>query len=178
MESMKDVMLDLETLGNGKNACIVQIGACYFDRMTGEIGNTFKVNIDPTSSVKSGADIDAETVMWWMKQTDEARQSILVPGIEIENAIHRLNIFLEQANAIWSHATFDFVIVTETFKRLDIKPKFSYRSARDLRTLVDLGKINTKKFTREGTHHDALDDCKFQVKYAVDCINSINNDNK
>jgi hypothetical protein len=51
---MKDVMLDIETFGNGKHAAICQIGACYFDRSNGEIGATFKVNVDARSAEKSG----------------------------------------------------------------------------------------------------------------------------
>jgi len=39
---MKDVMLDVETLGTKSTAAIIQIGACYFDRETGEIGDKFK----------------------------------------------------------------------------------------------------------------------------------------
>lgn len=171
---MKDIMLDLETFGNGKNACIVQIGACYFDRVTGEIGFTFKVNVDARSSVKSGADIDADPIYFWLAQSREAIDSITAaPLLNINEAMAQLNIFLTDAKNIWSHATFDFVIMTETFKRLGIKPAFHYRAARDIRTLVELANVATSKHVREGTHHDALEDCKFQVKYCVTALNKI-----
>lgn len=55
-EEVKDVMIDFETLGNGKNAAVVQVGACYFDRGTGKIGGVFKRNIDARSAIKSGND--------------------------------------------------------------------------------------------------------------------------
>lgn len=170
---MKDVMLDFETLGNGKNKCLVQVGACYFDRVTGEIGDTYSANINPATHVKAGAMIDAETVMWWMAQSDEARASIMSNGRDVTAVMNELNDFLEPAARIWSHATFDFVTLGETLKQLDIKPKFKYRSGLDIRTLVYLAGINVKDTVREGTHHNGLDDCKHQVKYCVLALNAV-----
>lgn len=171
---VRDVMLDLETLGNGKNKAICQIGACYFDRETGEIGETFKVNVDVGSHVKVGAELDSDTVYWWLSQSKEAQESILKePKVSIQDAFNILNAFLAPAKAVWSHATFDFVAIQETFKQLNIKPLFHYRVARDLRTVVDLGKVTVTKQVREGLHHDALEDCKFQVKYCVAALNAI-----
>jgi exodeoxyribonuclease VIII len=173
---MKDVMLDLETFGIGPNACVVQIGACYFDRETGELGESFKANIDARSAVKNGAVIDADTVYWWLKQSKEAIASITTepqtPNSMEFDVFYALNIFLEGAKYVWSHATFDFVIVTNTLRRLSIKPSFKYTAARDIRTLVDLAGIG-KMQNREGIHHDALDDCKFQVAYCVEALNKL-----
>ena len=171
---MKDVMLDLETLGNGKDKCICQIGACYFDRDTGEIGETLKINVDAATHEKYGAKLDASTVYWWLSQSKEAQASILAnPKEDIVSAMNKLNTFLAGAKCIWSHATFDFVTITDTFKQLSIKPLFNYRAARDIRTLVDFGKVTVDKQLREGIHHDALDDCKFQVKYCVAALNKV-----
>lgn len=170
---MKDVMVDLETFGSGKNACIVQIGAVYFDRVTGELGDEFKINVDARSAVKSGAEIDADTIYWWLSQDKAAIASILEPGVSIEVAMGKLNAFLHGAKAIWSHATFDFVIISETLKRLGMKPKFRYSAARDIRTLIELSSVDAYSFAREGTHHDGLDDAKFQVKYCVAALNKL-----
>lgn len=173
---MTDVMIDFETFGNGKNACVVQVGAVYFNRRNGQIQDEFKVNIDAQSCIESGGEFDASTVYWWLSQSPEAIKSILAePRVDIRKAMMDLNLFLTQADNIWSHATFDFVILTETLKRLGIKPNFRYQAARDIRTLTDLAKLSTKdpQFAREGTHHDALDDCKFQVKYCVAAFNKI-----
>lgn len=173
---MKDVMIDLETLGNGKNACVTQIGACYFDRETGEIGKTFKVNVDARSSVKSGAEIDADTVYWWLKQSPEAVKSMTEGELlNITDAFNLLNTFLADAKCIWSHATFDFVIITETYKRLGIKTLFKYRAARDIRTLIDLAKVTIDDTPRTGVHHDGLADAEHQVKYCVKAFNKLSN---
>ena len=171
---MTDVMIDIETFGNGNRACIVQVGGCYFDRYTGEIGETFKMNIDATSSVKAGCEIDADTIYWWLGRSEEAIRSITeTPRIDVSGAMVAFNHFLKDAGNVWSHATFDFVIVTNTFKLLGIKPSFHYRAARDIRTLVNLAGTDTYKIKREGTHHDALADCLHQVNYCVEAFNRL-----
>ncbi len=171
---MKDVMLDLETMGNGSNAVIVQIGACYFDRKTGEIGDKFIINVDIESSLSEGFSVSGSTIYWWLNNDKEAIKSIIEgEKTPVKTAINMINDFLRKSECIWSHATFDFVIVMNHFHKLQIKPTFHYRSARDLRTLVDLSKIDHKQYSREGVHHNALDDCIYQVKYAVDCLNVI-----
>lgn len=167
-------MIDLETFGVNKSAVIVQIGACYFNEVTGEIGDAIKINVDPVSGVKAGCRMDAQTVCWWMNQSDEARKSILAdPKSNIHDAMNQLNNFLSGAKHIWSHATFDFVIVQEVLTLLGIPPKFQYKAARDIRTLSHLS--GNKKFdgVRTGTHHDALDDCLHQVKYCVEAMNRL-----
>ena len=171
---MKDAMLDFESFGHTKHACIVQVGACYFDRVTGEIGEVFKANIDARTAVQTGATIDADTVYWWLSQSKEAIASITAqPLLPIADVMRDLNQFLAPAKCIWSHATFDFVLLTEALKRLDIKPAFHYRTARDIRTLTDFARVTIDKQARDGVHHDALDDCKFQVKYCVLALNKL-----
>lgn len=163
---MKNVMIDLETFGIGTNACIVQVGACFFDTITGELGKEFKENIDARTAILNGAVADADTIYWWLAQSAEARASICKPGLEERVVLEKLNEFLKDAKFVWCHATFDFPIIMNAFKRLGIKPTITFRAARDLRTL---GELSGEWFSkpRTGTHHDALDDCKFQVQYCV-----------
>ncbi len=175
MDNYKDVMIDFETLGNGKDKCVCQVGAVYFDKTTGDLGKEIKLNIDAASHVRAGGKIDAETVYWWLKQSQEARDSIASSDrLPIEQAFVQLNEFLVEAKRIWSHATFDFVTLIDTMKQLNIKPSFSYKSGLDLRTLVYLaGDVSVDNTTREGIHHDGLADAKHQVKYAVKAMNRI-----
>lgn len=172
---MKHVMIDLETLGTGPDAVIIQIGACYFDPGTGEIGEKFSINVDAKSAVASGAKMDADTVYWWLSQSKEAVASILAePREDIKSAFLKLNDFLANAQQIWSHATFDFVIISQTFMRLNIKPSFPYKAARDIRTLIQLaGSITVDNTARLGTHHNGLDDALHQVNYCVLALNKI-----
>ena len=163
---MKRVMIDFETLGNGKQACVVQVGACYFEN--GGIGQCLKLQVDAEDAVRNGAEMDASTVYWWLAQSPEAIKSILAdPKLSERDAFNQLNAFLAGADEIWSHATFDFVILMEALKRLHIKPLFGYRVARDIRTLNALVKFDRDAIKREGTHHDGLDDAIYQARYVM-----------
>lgn len=177
--SMKDVMLDFETLGNGKDKCLRQVGAVYFDNITGELGQELKLTIDAATHEKIGGKLDASTVYWWLSQSDEARASILDPNkVDILVALSELNIFLSSATRIWSHATFDFVTLMDCLKQAAIKPSFSYKAGMDLRTLVYLAGTSVSDFLREGVHHDGLADAKHQVKYCVAAFNAVKTNSK
>lgn len=169
---MKRVMIDFETLGNGKHACIVQVGACYFG-LSG-IDAKLKLQVDAESATRNGAEMDASTVYWWLGQSPEAIKSILEqPRLDERAAMEQLNEFLADAEEIWSHATFDFVILMEALKRLNIKPKFGYRTARDIRTLNAFAKVDKDAIKREGTHHDGLDDAIYQATYVTAMLASL-----
>ncbi len=170
---MKDCMIDLETYGNGPDAVIVQVGAVYFDRETGKTGYSFQANIDPSSAVKAGRVIDPSTMEWWMQQSSHAQQSVMAePRLSHQDSMAGLAYYLGDAENVWSHATFDFVIVAHALKQAGLKPP-GFRSARDIRTLLDISGISPKDFTNDGVPHVALDDAIFQVKYTVAALQKI-----
>ncbi len=170
---MKDVMIDFETFGRGPNACICQVGAVYFDKVTGELGKEFAANIDAGTHQLSGAEFDASTIYFWLQQSEAARMSLFGDLQDAHTAMSALNAFLADATRIWSHATFDFVILTNALQRLGIKQSFKYKAGLDLRTLVYVAGINIDGFPREGTHHNGLADAKHQVKYTVAALNAV-----
>jgi hypothetical protein len=120
-----------------------------------------------------GFETNASTIYWWLKQDKQAQESISKVGRHFDGIIHELNTFFKKAKNVWSHATFDWVILMNHYNKLNVKPSCHYTTARDLRTLVDLANVEYKNVPRKGTHHNALDDCKFQVQYAVECFNKL-----
>lgn len=170
---MKDVMLDLETLGTRHSALILQIGACRFDRMTGEIGETFLRNVK-AGDLHDKFTTDYETIQWWMGQSQDARLSLAADRTDpLKEALIDLASFLWGDDVlIWSHATFDMPILQNAFEVAGVRWPIPFRNARDLRTLVDLAKY-TARLERGGTHHNALDDAKFQAAYASDAFRKL-----
>jgi hypothetical protein len=67
-------MVDLETMGNTKEAAITAIGACAYDSKSGNmIEEAFYKVVKLENSVKEGLKMDASTVIWWMNQSEEAK---------------------------------------------------------------------------------------------------------
>lgn len=165
------IMIDLETLGSTNQAAIIQIGACFFDPQTAEIGAEFKKNITFQSSIDAGLKLDGSTLSWWMKQSDAARASVTADAVGIADALHEFQTWVKDNETpghpakVWSHATFDFVILQSAFAKTATPFPFRYKLARDIRTLTDLADYDPFVDKRDGTHHDALEDCRYQVRY-------------
>ncbi len=166
-------MLDIETMGVRPTSAIVQIGACYFDRVTGEIGKEFSVNIGYTGTEDdSRFTTDQSTVDWWKDQPQKTKDVVFSNAMSIDRALSYLAPFLKQGECLWSHATFDAPILCNAFVVCGIKMPIHYRGMRDIRTLMDLADHHSGR-PRGGIHHNALDDCKFQVGYVVEAMNKI-----
>ena len=171
-----DLMIDLETLGNTDHSAIVQIGACYFDMKTGEIGEEFCMDIDIDDACKYGV-IDASTVVWWLNQSKEAQISVFGPNvmrqylkIVLKAFTCRMSIGVED---VWCHTDFDWVILQNAYKAVGLQFPFKFWQRKDLRTITKLADVSTKDYVNDGVAHNALDDCKFQVKYTVGCYNKL-----
>lgn len=169
---MNHIMLDLETLGKRSDACIVSIGAAQFDINTGDIGETFYCNVNPESSMYYGGTVDGSTIMWWMNQSDEARNQLQKKPIALKPALEAFNKFYGSCGGkckVWGNGcTFDNVILSNAFYKTFIREPWPYNADMDMRTIVALGDsllgIKVRDFKREGTYHNALDDAKFQAK--------------
>lgn len=166
---MKDLMLDLETLGTRPTSIIVQIGACYFDRHTGGIGKQFAINIDTGSCLMAGLTVDQGTIDWWRTQSNK---SWLYDIMNIQDALDEFSKFAKDAEAVWSHATFDAPILHNAFAVCKKKLPYHYRASRDIRTLVDLSGVEYK-VEKDAVTHNALEDCIRQVEYCVKCFNKL-----
>lgn len=172
------VMVDLETMGKKHNAPIVAIGAVVFDPATGSIGESFYKVVCLESSVNWGAVIDPSTVIWWLKQSSEARSAIVN-----DDAIPLLDVLLQfrefvsdnvaggsKKAQVWGNgASFDNSILRSSYDCIAEDYPWEYWNDRDVRTMVELGQAigfdpkTTILF--EGDRHNALADAIHQARY-------------
>ena len=179
---MTDLMLDIETLGCRPTSVITQLGACLFDRKTGERGDSFIRNIDVADSLMAGFTIDKETVDWWRQQPDEYKTWI-TDCVHPKEALTEFTEFCKKhkPKGVWSHATFDIPILFNAYTITNIDVPFHYRVCRDIRTLVDIATLSkkSKKTIQERQAkktHNALDDCVRQIEYCTLCFTMIKNE--
>lgn len=172
---MKDLMIDIETMGVTSNAVMIQLAAVYFNPHTKETGDKFSICIDENSCLEKGFLTDQSTKNWWAKQNQNVLKSIQNNAINIQDAIDSFCDFLPKNTydlRVWSHATFDFVIVQNYLQKLT-KKKFNHKNAMDIRTLIYLSEIDLDNYDWSQKTHDALDDCLFQINYCSDAIRKI-----
>ncbi|HBX9020456.1 TPA: 3'-5' exoribonuclease [Klebsiella pneumoniae] len=172
------VMVDLETMGKKHNAPIVAIGAVVFDPATGSIGESFYKVVCLESSVNWGAVIDPSTVIWWLKQSSEARSAIVNDdAIPLQDALLQFREFVSDNVAggskkaqVWGNgASFDNSILRSSYDCIAEDYPWEYWNDRDVRTMVELGHaINyepQKAIPFEGERHNALADAIHQARY-------------
>jgi len=172
------LMVDLETMGKKPGAPIVSIGAVFFDPSSGKTGAEFYQVINLESSMSFGARPDASTILWWLKQSPEARSAIVVD--DTVGLLEALELFLDfiaenAANGsknvlCWGNgSSFDCSLLEAAFELADTPFPIPHWNYRDVRTVVELGKavgLNSRyDIPFEGDQHNALADARHQVKY-------------
>jgi len=174
---MNHLMLDLETMGNKPNAPIVAIGAVFFTPKTGELGQEFYTAVNLSSEMAMGAQPDGDTIIWWLKQSPEARSAICVDEAQhIANALSQLSAFIIQHSEnpdylkVWGNgANFDNVILRGAYDRCGHICPWKFWNDSDVRTMVMLGRslgFDPKRHMPfDGVAHNALADAVHQAKY-------------
>lgn len=168
-----DISIDLETLSNKFNSPILSIGAAKFDRLTGKVGPTFYVEIDPDDAIRYGL-VSASTLAWWIKQDAKARR-VFEPSnkkVQLKMGLQMLGDFVRAQGAgakPWGNgSSFDITILEHAYEVAGqgLEPQWKFWDIRDMRTIIDVAESMgfVKARLIEGIAHNALDDAVHQAK--------------
>jgi len=161
-------MVDLETLGTGSNAAIVQLAAAHFDMATGAVGDVISVYVQPPAS----AAIDVSTVLWWLEQSSAARDGLVegvrngLPEIEALRLLSQL-YRRKDVRRIWCQGlNFDLPLIADAYARHSLGNPLAYWKGRDTRTAYELAGYDyrSEPLLDGEVHHDALTDVKRQIR--------------
>lgn len=162
------VMVDLETMGTSNNAAIIAIGAVKFNKE--KITDRFYKVVSLRSSVEAGLSIEADTVMWWMEQSDEARRALLKPSRPLRAVLIEFATWLGENPVVWGNGSdFDNTILSNAYKRCELIAPWQYYNNRCFRTMRAM--FPHIAFERPGTYHNALDDAENQAKHLIKILN-------
>lgn len=171
---MENIMIDLETLGTAPGSVILSIGAVEFDE-TGT-GRTFYSRLNPEMQVqKFGMKIDAATVVWWMRQSDEARGEFSSSLGENSpwRAVTEFSQFFRATGAeyVWGNGpSFDCCNLSALFRAVGKEAPWRFYNERCFRTLYFLAPNPQRPAHRVGTAHNALHDARAQAIAAADML--------
>lgn len=170
---MRDVMVDLETLGQGPGCAILSIGAVGFHPGAGQIGDPFHAVVSLKSCRALGLREEADTVAWWDKQSPEARQVLHAAeasDLSLQDALQSFSDYLAyhagpKALRLWGNgADFDNAILAHLYRLVGLPLPWAFWNSRCFRTLKTLD--GSPEPVREGTHHNAVDDARHQARWA------------
>ena len=158
---MTSLMLDLETLSTGPDACILTIAAQAFDPFgKGYFPQSYYARIDTES--ESARSIDNNTVEWWASQNEAAREEAFNPEdrIDLKIALDELGKLIWKSDFIWANGiVFDMGILEHAYKSYGMTLPFKYYKVRDARTIYSL----YPDLPKPTTSHHALEDCRRQI---------------
>lgn len=178
---MQDLMIDIETIGKTPGSIFVSIGAVYFDMETGLTGKKFYTNVDIQSAINAGLVLDADTLLWWMKQDEDARLKAFglnagaAKPIPINTALNDLRGFVRESACVWGNGSvFDCTLLEVGYNKIGQSTPWQFWNVRDVRTFVDLaerlGTTCWKRALGGGQYtasHDPVEDCIGQINYVV-----------
>ncbi len=171
-----DIMVDLETLGSGPGCAILSIGAVAFDPASGFIGATLHSLVSTRSCRALGLREEPETLQWWSRQSPEARRLLLQAqhpdAAPLAVALDSFARFIRSHGGrdrvrVWGNgADFDNAILAHLYRVTDERPPWAFWNSRCFRTFKNIAGGKDLEPTREGTHHNALDDARHQAIWA------------
>jgi len=166
------IMVDLETMGNGNNSAIIAIGAVRFNE--GGLGQTFYRAVDLQSSVDAGLEMDPSTVLWWLKQSEEARAEFITPGMALPLVLQELRAWMLSDPVVWGNgATFDNVILANAYRRCAMEVPWAFWNDKCYRTAK--GMFPQVRMIRSGVQHNALADAMQQATHLIEIMKVVRN---
>lgn len=170
-----DVMLDIETAGRNPGCAIIQIAAVPFNINTGKIStNTFSMDINLAHQFDNKFTYCKNTLNWWKKENkplfdklSNSNNKYVQVGKEFQTYFKSLDNY--KNIRVWGNSNrFDIGIVEGWYRKaigFGFQPFWNTWLERDVRTLSCLDPVIKAKLPFVGTKHDAIDDCKHQIKY-------------
>lgn len=169
-----DLMIDVESAGLPPNGALLSIGAAFFDLHTETVGPTFNRTIHLASSVKHGGVIDPGTVLWWLRQGDEARKAVAYGGEPIDLVLGDFSAWIAQTCRVedvrpWGNSnSFDMTIIGTAYQRLGIKQPWGWWNERDFRTVrAQNPQVEYDPSAKGEGGHNALVDAQFQIEHLL-----------
>jgi hypothetical protein len=167
-------MLDLETLGIRCGSVILSIGACVMGRGFGaDRGDAFHSFLKPKPQLAVGCTMDPSTVLWWLAQSEEARQRMIagqLGAVQPMESLLALSEWMDRAapdpktRKVWSNgADFDLALLNDLYRRFGLEAPWPYNGARDMRTILDIARCKAGDLLAPPAGaHDALQDAYYQ----------------
>ncbi|WP_437918957.1 3'-5' exonuclease [Sphingobacterium sp. LRF_L2] len=169
-------MIDIETLGTRPYSVILTVAAVRFDSKTGIVGDTFYDRISVKNSLENEFVTDADTLKWWGTQPSETMREAFCGESSVENAMVGLMDFVgdNSDTRVWANSpSFDLSLIRNACERLLIHVQWNYGQERDVRTLSNLNPEIRYTVPFVGNKHDALADCRHQIKYLVATLKTL-----
>ena len=174
---MKDVMIDIETLGQRNDPVVFQVAAIQFDRWTGDTGLEFECVIDIQDALNNGFIIKADTLNWWMEYPELFKQiNNREDKLTVKDFLSKFTYWIAEVAvsasaevddlSLWGDSSFDQSHVESMYHKFGFECPIGFWKHRDFRTMKSLAysfDLDIDWKWTDGEQHNAIDDCRHQV---------------
>lgn len=181
---MRDISLDIESAGVTAGHAVVNIGAVYFDRRTGQLGERFDVSLDVQDLRSRGYLFNESTMEWWESQPEGVREHCWAGIVPVPDALAALAAFLEQGRREGDHKVWvkgehmDIALLEFMYAAEHMPVPWHFRAPRDVRTyeqaLEDMHRETEFRILREGKSHTGLGDAIYQARWICAAYKELN----
>lgn len=172
------VSIDIETLGTKPGSVVASVGMVVFDPKAGVqsveelMKRSCKVLIDIRHSIANGMEVSGDTISWWMKQSDAARDATFNPkdktelkSVYVATAIIDEFIRKQDKPFVWGNgANFDITLLESLFDVVQKRYPWAYTRIRCLRTLRAVAPFSYEDMPKNDLPHDCLADAIYQAQ--------------
>lgn len=204
MNTHANIMLDLEVTVLEANPCILEIGAVHFDLSTGKELRSFRTIVSLQSCLNVGLVTTPDIITWLSKNIPGTLAASTKSQVTLHEALTKLAGFIhtshtatKQALRVWGQHTqasdstvriwgngaiADNTWIDSAYKACKMHDSKPWKFTGDMcvRTAVKtFGEIMGRDFAKEevfkARKHDAVDDCRHQIRYLVKARNAVMN---
>lgn len=173
-----DCMIDVECMGKGADAALVSLGAVFFDIRSQTMGPTFLRTIHLATAVRDGGTIDPGTVLWWLGQSQEARDGVRFNGQDIRRVLGDFSAWIaetcrhEDVRPYGNSNSFDLPKIETAMHRIGMQVPWHFVNVRCFRTMRAMYPSVAYNPSEKGDGaHNALADAHFQVEHLFKIAN-------
>lgn len=170
-KSQLNIMLDMETCALEENSAILSIALMPFAVDGPTAPDPLYMVVDTMSCFMAGMSMTSSQE-WWTQQPPAARMELLKSKKDSIDTVFRevhsyLSVLAENHELVmWSRGlNFDIPKFEYCYRRFVEKPlPYNYWNVADVRTALRMSDINPHDIEFVGIRHNALDDCRHQIK--------------
>lgn len=173
-----DCMIDVECMGKGADAALVSLGAVFFDIRSQTMGPTFLRTIHLATAVRDGGTIDPGTVLWWLGQSQEARDGVRFNGQDIRRVLADFSDWIaetcrhEDVRPYGNSNSFDLPKIETAMQRIGMQVPWHFVNVRCFRTMRAMyPSVEYNPSDKGDGAHNALADAQFQVEHLFKIAN-------
>ena len=156
-------MIDIETLGKAPDGAIIQVGVVQFEE---KILRSYGFDVKPLPQQT----LDYSTVRWWMEQV---KSGVAFPRRSVVSLEHLLTTVLPRLMVepceVWAKPpSFDLVMLEWAYRAIGVKPPWSFRAHRCVRTLAQVCADKGGLVADPVGTHNAKEDAEAQAEWVID----------